>query len=77
MDDSTKKLKKITKYARENGLLSVKMDGIEITLSPNALFHVEHPKDNDEEIESSPEPNLEGDALALWSAPGNIPELEG
>jgi hypothetical protein len=87
MDADLKKLKKLTKFCRDNGITSVKLAGIEMSLSPASLF----PGD---EHKHSPETSLISDAATgadlspeeqqeqalstlLWSAPGfSAPEVQ-
>lgn len=67
----------MTRFMRENGLTSLKSDGIELILSPQALFpQVESLQEATQEDDSIPisTPQFEEQEILLWSAPGNAPE---
>jgi hypothetical protein len=72
MDQEIKKLKKIVKFMRNEGVMAVKMGDLEINLAP----HATHPKPTQtEEKQSKLEaeaPFSDQDAL-FWSSDG-IPE---
>lgn len=71
MDDTLKKAKKLARFMREQGILSLKTQEIEMALSPQAIFPKTPDTSKDQELES-PDPM---DTL-LWSAPGLDPEQE-
>lgn len=65
-------LKKLTKFCRQNGILSIKSDGFELVLSPTSLF----PSTN-KQPEDNADPKIEGaytdEEILMWSSAG-IPE---
>lgn len=70
MDKDIKKLKKLVDFMRKQGVLTVKLDEMEIQLSPGALFPheaSETPESPDKQMQA---PDLTYEELALWSAPG-------
>lgn len=72
MDADIKKLKKLTKFMRANGILTWKEGNFEIVLSPQALFPRPKPpapptpEEQKKTFEQQQEANLE---TLLWSSP--------
>lgn len=75
MDADHKKLKKLVKFMREQGVLTLKMDGIELNLAPQAILPDKPTRDSDTETESPAPQFSEADAL-FWSSPGFVPTDE-
>lgn len=69
MDDKIKNLRKLVKFCREQGVLSVKTAEIELTLAPAALFpQVKNvPRETSDAIETD---EMSPEDVLLWSAPG-------
>lgn len=57
---------------KKEGVLSVKVDGIEVQLSPQALQEAFASSDAEKEPESPP---LTPEQVLLWSAPGSEADL--
>lgn len=77
MDADLKKIKKLTAFMRKNGLLTLKQDGIELSLSPLAIDLAEKGDASDAEKQTqSNEPLLTDMDVLLWSAPGNIEDMQ-
>lgn len=72
MDAQIKKLRKLVKFCREQGVLSVKTSEIELSLAPAALFpKVDNvPHGTSETIETD---EMAPEDILLWSAPGVEP----
>jgi hypothetical protein len=72
VDKDIKKMKKLVDFMRKQGVLCMKLDDLEIELSPSALFPEEklqaEPEQSDPNIPTAHELTLE--EIALWSAPG-------
>jgi hypothetical protein len=76
MDLDLKKLRKITLFMKKEGVLSLKTQNIEISLSQSSLSF---PKENskkkkftDEKLEEE-EKNYTDEQILMWSSPGFIP----
>ena len=74
MDRELQKLKKITKFMRDHGVLSVKTPEIEIHISPSALIlHTnDNPNKQKEQYQDQLSPQEKHDqemVILLWSAP--------
>ena len=78
MDADLKKLKKLTKFMRDNGVLSVKTAEIEMSLAPQALFPVEQAQQVEADTSSDiiSKPLYTDQEILLWSSPGHNPEIE-
>lgn len=66
MDETLKKSKKLVKFMRDQGVLSLKTQGIELCLSEQALFPKKARPTPAEELKDDRDPM----ETLLWSAPG-------
>lgn len=73
MDDTLKKVRKLTEYMRKSGILSLKAEGIELTLSPGAIA-LPNPGLEPNLTPAEPEHILTEEEILFWSAPGTLPE---
>lgn len=75
MEDSLKKLKKLSELMRKQGILTYKTQEIEIQLSPAALDLPDtQPNDNQEtKIEDDLTPEQRSEQALFWSTPGTLP----
>lgn len=77
MDGDLKKIKKLVSFMRKAGVLQLKQEGIELSISPQALFPETKPKKTDSAVSSSPEDQANQElSNLLWSAPGYVPGAE-
>jgi hypothetical protein len=77
VDKEIKKMRKLVDFMRKQGVLTLKTSEMELSLSPIAMFPVEHSEEHNSDsnkIHPSLKPISELD-LALWSSPGYIPEV--
>ena len=64
-------LKKLTRFARSNGIVSLHINGISFTLSPAAIFPTADKSTVSDSLPSTPDsPGLTEEEILLWSAPG-------
>jgi hypothetical protein len=69
MDADAKKMKKLARIMREQGILSYKTKDFEITVSPAALFPVEQLPNNQQSADHPIDSPVDPMEALLWSAP--------
>lgn len=78
MDQDLKKMKKLAKMMREQGILVYKTAEIELQLSPKLAFPVEQstPKASSEADPATPteDSSYTEEEILFWSSPGLTPE---
>jgi len=74
MDKDIKKMRKLVDFMRKQGVLTLKTQEMELSLSPLAVFPVEHLEGEPVTKEPSPIPEMSDLEIALWSSPGAIPK---
>lgn len=74
MDNDLKKIRKLTQFMREKGLLKLKMAQIELELHPAALLNSDPSPPNKTESKQEDKPEFSHEDMMFWSAPGNVSE---
>ncbi len=70
MEDTLKKIKKLTKFMRENGVITLKSAEIELSLAPQALQLKTKPDPTSAEDPKTDAPSME--EVLFWSSPGEF-----
>lgn len=70
MDAEIRKLKKLTKFMKKEGITSLKTADIELSIDPKFMFPVEQSTSQPTTDEIKEEPTYTDEEILMWSAPG-------